>query len=119
VSNGPSFNIHVELSGVSAAVQQMVKLAQFALDTQVVKDSNKYIPFQEGILRDSAITASAIGEGKVIWNTPYARRLYYNPEYKFNKDRNPDAQGLWFEAAKSANKKDWEKIANQAIKGSR
>lgn len=117
MSNGPSFDIRIDLRGVGPAVKEMVKRAQFVLDEQVIKDSNYYIPQDQGFLKDSALSASSVGEGRVVWNTPYARRLYYNPQYHFSKDKNPNAQGLWFEAAKSARKKEWEKIANQAIRG--
>lgn len=27
---------------------------------------------------------------------PYARRLYYHPEYNFRHDKNKNAQGMWF-----------------------
>lgn len=90
--------------------------AQLALDNQVLKDSNKFAPQDTGNLIGSAITASPLGEGKVIWNTPYARRLYYNPEYKFSKDKNPNAQGLWFEAAKSAHKQEWLNLVKEIMK---
>ena len=33
----------------------------------------------------------------VVWNTPYARRLYYHPEYHFQTDENPFAGGAWLE----------------------
>lgn len=29
------------------------------------------------------------------FNTPYARRLYFHPEYHFRTDENPNAQGEW------------------------
>lgn len=34
---------------------------------------------------------------RVVFNTPYARRLYWHPEYNFRKDKNPNAQGKWME----------------------
>lgn len=33
----------------------------------------------------------------IVSDEPYARRLYYNPEYHFSKLKNANAQGLWFE----------------------
>jgi Minor capsid protein len=83
------------------------KAAQMQLDQDVLKDSNFFIPKQEGYLEASSLTHSRIGEGHIEWNTPYARRLYYNPQYNFSKDVNPNAQGLWFEAAKALHKPDW------------
>lgn len=31
----------------------------------------------------------------LVFNTPYARRLYFHPEYNFRTDQNPNAQGMW------------------------
>jgi hypothetical protein len=89
-------------------------LAQFALDNQVLKDSNFFIPKQEGYLEKSGVLHSRIGKGHIEWKTPYARRLYYNPQYRFSKMVNPNAQGLWFEAAKAIHKKDWAEVAGVA-----
>ncbi len=36
------------------------------------------------------------GVVKLVNEGPYARRLYYHPEYNFRKDKNEFAQGLWF-----------------------
>ena len=51
-------------------------------------------------------------KGKVIWQTPYARRLFYNPQYNFSKDANPNARGLWAEHAKSVHKDKYKDITN-------
>lgn len=89
----------------------MLKLAQFALDQQVIADSNYYCPYRKGYLQDSAVINSRPGTGLVVWATPYASRLYYHPEYHFSKDKNPNARGKWFEWAKSVNLEKWRKIA--------
>lgn len=91
--------------------EQARELAQFALDEQVLKDSNFYAPERESYLINSGILHSRLGEGHIEWKTPYARRLYYNPEYNFSKDVNPNAQGLWFEAAKAIQAREWARIA--------
>lgn len=36
------------------------------------------------------------GEVSVVANTPYARRLYFHPEYSFYKGTNKRAGGEWF-----------------------
>ena len=38
-------------------------------------------------------------------DTPYARRLYFHPEYNFNQDKNAHAGGLWFQPYINGNKK--------------
>src|SRR5690625_3517691 len=83
------------------------KAAQMQLDQDVLKDSNYYIPKAIGTLEGSGVRASKIGKGELVWDTAYARRLYFNPQYNFSKDKNPNARGLWFEAAKANKKKGW------------
>jgi hypothetical protein len=31
------------------------------------------------------------------FSTPYARRLYFHPEYNFSTKENPHAKGMWME----------------------
>ena len=33
----------------------------------------------------------------LVSSTPYARRLYYHPEYHFQTKENPNAKGMWYE----------------------
>lgn len=101
---------------MSKKIQQIMEKGQIILDTQVLKDSNHYAPMDEGTLIGSGIRFTQPGTGKIIWETPYARRLYYNPQYNFSRDSNPNAQGLWFEAAKSRHLKDWQRIVQDNIR---
>ena len=45
--------------------------------------------FVDDSMRDKGIV-QLVNEG------PYARRLYYHPEYNFRQDKNKNAQGMWF-----------------------
>jgi hypothetical protein len=47
------------------------------IDSEVLRRCDPYIPKDTGALIASGITATRIGSGLVIWNTPYARRQYY------------------------------------------
>lgn len=40
-------------------------------------------------------TGAENGTVYLVSDTPYARRLYFHPEYHFNKSENPDAGGKW------------------------
>lgn len=51
------------------------------------------------------------GKVKLISSTPYARRMYFHPEYNFNKSENPNAQGNWLEAWISGKNKNFCKKA--------
>lgn len=40
-------------------------------------------------------TRSSMGRTQIVSNTPYARRLYFHPEYNFDKGENRSAGGKW------------------------
>lgn len=73
------------------------------------------MPFDTGQLqnRSTFVDDSAVFAGKVsvVSDTPYARRLYFHPEYHFSTKDNPNAGGAWFEPYISGVKKDYaEKV---------
>ncbi len=59
-------------------------------DTGVLQGVNMFVDF----------SGSKDGTVSIVHSTPYARRLYYHPEYHFSTEENPNAKGHWFE--------DWE-----------
>lgn len=93
-----------------------IEKAQVVLDEQVLKDSNYFIPKDTGNSEDSGIIASLIGQGQLIWDTPYIRRIYYGVDFNFHTDQNPNARALWFEAAKANWLQDWVALANKEVK---
>lgn len=90
-----------------AAVAALEKTGE-ALHTEVVQA--QVMPFDTGHLQGDAtfVDYSESSQGKVslVASTPYARRLYYHPEYNFQTDENPNAKGHWFE--------DWLPGGNKA-----
>lgn len=70
-----------------------------ALHTEVVQA--QVMPFDTGHLEEDATfvdySDSADGIVRIVSSTPYARRLYYHPEYNFQTDENPFAGGEWLE----------------------
>ena len=40
-----------------------------------------------------------------MFDTPYARRLYWHPEYHFKQDKNVNAQGIWMQSYIDGDKK--------------
>lgn len=77
-----------------AAVTALEKTGE-ALHTEVVQA--QVMPFETGHLQEDAtfVDYSESSQGKVslVTSTPYARRLYYHPEYNFQTDENPFAGG--------------------------
>lgn len=95
-----------------------VKRAQMKLDTQVITDSNYFVPKDTTMLEKSAVINTVIGSGLVKWKTPYARRQYYGNGFDHSKQRNPSACARWFEAAKARWLDKWRKLVNDEIKHS-
>jgi hypothetical protein len=108
--------IHVNMGTIPVRVPAAFEYGQFVLDETALKDSNYYVPEDSGDLQDSGLMHSKIGDGELRWKTPYSRRLYYNPQYNFSRDKNPNARGLWWEAAKSEKRKQWLEQADKAVK---
>ena len=68
-----------------------------ALHTDVVQA--QVIPRDSGQSQSGTVT--------IVHQTPYARRLYYHPEYNFRTVENANAQGKWFEPWIDGDKKDF------------
>lgn len=50
------------------------------VDTEIIKHCDPYVPFDTGMLKGSPLYASRIGYGEIIYDTPYARRMYTAPD---------------------------------------
>lgn len=72
--------IIIDVGDVDKLVQQagleQGGIAQQQLDESFIKHCDPYMPFDTGMLQDSASTATEIGSGEIVWNTPYAHYLY-------------------------------------------
>ena len=105
------------------------------IDSEVIRQCEPYVPFDEGTLTRSVSLATRIGSGTVIYATPYARYQYYGMVYgpnipmtiggeetfrspkgkiksptgrslTYNRERHPLAGSRWFERMKADRKKD-------------
>ena len=74
------------------------------IDNEVLKHCAPRVPHQMGVLQGSGASATTLGSGEVRYATPYARRLYYNPQYTFNGA--PMRGGKWFDRMKNAHKQE-------------
>lgn len=94
----------------SNATACLIKTAD-ALKSDLIQSQT--MPFKTGALqnRSTFVDDSQSNQGvvSVISDTPYARRLYFHPEYNFSKAANPNAGGMWFEPYINGNKKDFAK----------
>jgi len=83
------------------------------LSSQVLKDCNKYCKEDTGMLIMSSFIHSDLKKGRLVWQTPYAARQYYEIRTAY-KDVNSNASWRWCEVAKNNHLERWKKQA-QAI----
>ena len=91
--------------------QQYISLAQTADAVLTDLRDSQTMPFDTGNLQDDSTfiddSQKAQGRVSIVSSTPYARRLYYHPEYDFRHTNNPNAGGKWFEPYISGKKSDF------------
>ena len=69
-----------------------------ALHTEVVQA--QVIPFDSSNLQNNStfVDYTNVQTGRAVLSStaPYARRLYFHPEYHFDKGENSNARGKWY-----------------------
>lgn len=93
------------------------KQAQKFIDSEVLRDSQPYVPYLTGYLMNSGNTGTVIGSGEIEYNAPYAKAVYYGVHRNFSKLKHPQASAQWFEKAKAAKLKDWVSGVQRIIRG--
>lgn len=71
--------------------------------------TRQVVPKDTSHLEDSSFvdtTGISWGYLRIIFDTPYARRLYWHPEYNFRHDKNPNAKGLWMQDYEEGGEKE-------------
>lgn len=110
-------------------------IAKKLLKNEIVKDTEKFVPMQEGYLKNSAVESIASKDDYIIYNEPYAKFLYYGyvmvgkithspwarkgeTKIKTGKKLNygkvhPLACAFWFEQSKKLYFNNWLKIVKK------
>lgn len=74
-------------------------------------EQSQTMPFDTGALQNRSTFVDDSKKNKgivtIVSDGPYARRLYFHPEYNFQKTKNRNAGGIWFEPYINGNKKQW------------
>lgn len=94
--------VKLNMSAIRQLSQAQVKALEQtaeALHTEVVQA--QVMPFDTGSMQNENTfvdnSRSLEGIASLVTSTPYARRLYFHPEYNFQKDENPNSKGEWYE----------------------
>lgn len=72
--------------------------------------SSQTMPFDTGDMQNNQTFVERTENGAVlITGSPQARRLYYHPEYNFQRGKNTNAGAFWLDPYISGSKKDFVK----------
>lgn len=92
------FNLPAIRNLTQAQVLALEQTAE-ALHTEVVQA--QVFPRDTGTLQNEStfldVSQSQKGKVSIVSTVPYARRLYFHPEYHFQKNENYNAKGEWYE----------------------
>lgn len=108
--------INIQKHAVEARVMGAFKASLPQLSEEILNDCNQYCKEDTGALIASSLTHSRPQEGKLIWQTPYARRQYWAIRTAF-KTVNPGATWRWCEYAKQRFLAKWAQQAKVLLEG--
>lgn len=79
---------------------QLEALAMTGDATLTELRDRQVMPFDTGNLQNDSTYVDDSQKTKVsiVSSTPYARRLYFHPEYNFRRGNNASAGGKWFDS---------------------
>lgn len=94
---------------IKAGIDKMIP----AVAEQALADCNEYCRVDQGQLRQSSQTASDLKKGELVWNTPYAKKVYYTGEPSLYPNENASLK--WCEKAHDIHGADWNKDAQKSF----
>lgn len=97
-----------KIDKIERAKKKALKMTMEELRNDVVQ--SQVMPFDTGTMQNESTYVTGSKDGttaKLITRAPYAARLYYHPEYNFQKTNNPNAKGQWLEDYISGSKKNF------------
>lgn len=108
----------IKITRNKARIEQKIsngtQAMKIAVTESVVEYGNVFVREDQGVLKDSALISSRPQDGKAIWDTPYAKKVYYTGSP--SKDKNPNASLMWAEKGVKTYKKELDQVAQNAFK---
>ena len=108
-----SVRIKIDESHIIAKMDNAWNTGIEMLSSQILRDCNYYCKEDTGMLIMSSLIHSEFKKGRLVWQTPYAARQYYEIPTAYH-DVNHNATWRWCEYARKSFGKDWDRQA-QAI----
>lgn len=107
-------NIRINKSAVEAKVMAAFNKGLAVLSEEILNDCNQYCKEDSGTLIASSLMHSLPAQGKLIWQTPYARRQYWEIRTAYT-DVNPGASWKWCEVARRKHFDRWQRQAQRLL----
>lgn len=116
--NGPIVDLKLRFRpGFQADMDAGFQRAQYAFSQQVAKAVDPYVSFDTGTLKNSVNQASDFKGGKLVYNTPYARKQYYLHAQGTDLRGDTGLRGsYWGQRAIAAHKDELIQFARNAVK---
>ena len=103
--------IQISRGQVQARITGAWQKGLYALSSEILADCNEYCKEDQHTLINSSLVHSELGSGKLVWQTPYARRQYWD----IRTSLTPGRTWKWCEAAKQRHLAHWEDLAQRAV----
>lgn len=117
MNSGVSVKVEFDAEALVKRYKDRAKTAQVVLDENVIKDTDPFVRYRTGALARSVQTASRVGQGTIIYDTPYAQKVYYDAKSRVTRDIHREATPFWIEASKKKNLKTWTAAVEKILKG--
>lgn len=106
--------VRISQNAVEARVMNAWEKGLALLSEEILNDCNLYCKEDTGTLIASSMLHSVPKEGKLIWQTPYAKRQYWEIRTAIT-DVNSQASWKWCEVAKRKHKSEWDRKAERLL----
>lgn len=106
--------IRINTHAVQVQVEDAFNAGLPQLSEEILNDCNQYCKEDTGTLIASSLVHSRPQDGLLIWQTPYARRQYWEIRTAYT-DVNPKATWKWCEAAKRYRLAQWNRQAQRLM----
>lgn len=107
--------IEINENSIKAKIDSTWENGLEMLSSQILRDCNMYCKEDTGMLIMSSYIHSRLKEGRLVWQTPYAARQYYEIPTAY-KDVNPEASWRWCEVAKTNHLAEWCRQAQAIVR---
>lgn len=104
--------INISTQRVETKVKTAWDKGLAALSEEILADCNEYCKEDQHTLIDSSLIHSQPQIGKLIWETPYAKRQYWAIQTSLT----PGRTWKWCETAKRKNKSRWQRLAEKGLR---